>query len=105
MADCLNTINDSRQSTGNSLPSTKLPPSTAVFERFKLYSPQEIRKLIQSTKSKSCSLDPIPTMILKEFLEELLPFVTEMYNRSSWRRGWIRMMSRITANFQSHLHV
>src|SRR6218665_1353768 len=86
-------INDIRQSTGNSPPSTKLPPSTAVFERFKLYSPEEIRKQIQSTKSKSCSLDPIPTTILKEFLEELLPFVTEMCNRSL-QQGWLPISQR-----------
>src|SRR6218665_1331818 len=35
-------INDIRQSTGNSPLSTRLPPSTAVFERFQLYSPEEI---------------------------------------------------------------
>src|SRR6218665_894315 len=89
-------INDIRQSTGNSPPSTKLPPSTAVFERFKLYSPEEIRKQIQSTKSKSCSLDPIPTTILKEFSEELLPFVTEMCNRSarSLQQGWLPISQR-----------
>src|SRR6218665_2437969 len=81
-------INDIRQSTGNYPPSTKLPPSTAVFERFELYSPEEIRKQIQLTKSKSCSLDPIPTTILKEFLEELLPFVTEICNRSL-QQGWL----------------
>ena len=32
--------------------------------------------------SKSCSLDPIPTNILKEFQPELLPFLTRMCNMS-----------------------
>jgi len=86
-------IKDIRQSTGNSPPSTKFPPSTAVFERFELYSPEEIRKQIQLTKSKSCSLDPIRTTILKEFLEELLPFVTEMCNRSL-QQGWLSISKR-----------
>ena len=62
-----------------------------MFERFELYSPEEIRKQIQSTKS--CSLDPIPTTILKEFLEELLPFVTEKCNRSL-QQGWLPISQR-----------
>ena len=32
--------------------------------------------------SKSCSLDPIPTTILKEGIDDLLPFLTAMCNAS-----------------------
>ena len=46
-----------------------------------------------STKSKSCSLDPIPTTILKEFLLELLPFITEMCNKSL-SEGWLPRSQR-----------
>jgi hypothetical protein len=35
-----------------------------------------------STKPKSCSLDPIPTSILFEFMDDLLPFITSMCNKS-----------------------
>jgi len=32
--------------------------------------------------TKSCALDPIPTYLLKEFVDVLLPFVTAMVNAS-----------------------
>ena len=39
-------------------------------------------KFIASSKSKSSSLDPMPTSVLKECLPELLPFITAMCNKS-----------------------
>ena len=75
-------INDIRQSTGSSPPSTMLPPSHNKLHSFHRYSGEEIRKLVVASKTKSCALDPVPTSILKEFLDELLPFITEMCNRS-----------------------
>ena len=35
-----------------------------------------------STKPKSCSLDTIPTSTLFEFMDDLLPFITSMCNKS-----------------------
>ena len=75
-------INDIRQSTGPSPPSTMLPPSPNKLHSFHRYSSEEIRKLVVASKTKSCALDPVPTSILKEFLDKLLPFITEMCNRS-----------------------
>lgn len=45
-------------------------------------SEEEIIKLIASTASKSCALDPIPTDIMKLFLSELAPFITKMCSAS-----------------------
>ena len=42
----------------------------------------EIGKIISATQTKSCSLDPLQTHILKEFLPELLPFIVDMCNMS-----------------------
>ena len=75
-------IDDIRQSTGSSPASTKLPPSPNLLHSFCLYSSDEIRKLIAVSKTKSCALDPIPTGVLKEFLDELLPIITHMCNQS-----------------------
>ena len=86
-------INNIRQSTGKSPASTRLPPSVNSFDGFRFYSSEEIRQLINTTKTKSCALDPIPTSILKEFLNELLPFVTEMCNRSL-QEGWLPQSQR-----------
>lgn len=41
-----------------------------------------IRKLIISSASKSCILDPIPTYLLKECLDSLLPIITRIVNLS-----------------------
>ena len=42
----------------------------------------EVRKLISKSQSKSCELDPIPTWLLKECLDELLPTITKLINYS-----------------------
>ena len=49
--------------------------------------------MILSTKSTSCSLDQIPTYVLKEFLTDLLPYVTEMCN-CSLQFGWLPLSQR-----------
>ena len=43
---------------------------------------KEVRKIIVGSPSKSCSLDPIPTSLLKECLDELLPIITAICNSS-----------------------
>jgi len=42
----------------------------------------EVRSVICGSKVKSCSLDPIPTTILREFVDDLLPFLWLMCTRS-----------------------
>jgi hypothetical protein len=37
-----------------------------------------LEKVISKSQSKSCELDPIPTWLLKECLEELLPSLTKI---------------------------
>ena len=54
----------------------------ASFAEFEQCTPNAVENVIQSATSTSCSLDPIPTTILKEFLPELLPFVSRMCNAS-----------------------
>ena len=45
-------------------------------------SQDELEKVISKSQSKSCELDPIPTWLLKECLEELLPSPTKIINDS-----------------------
>ena len=45
-------------------------------------SQDEIKKLVLKSPSKSCSLDPIPTWLLKACLGELLPTLTAIVNKS-----------------------
>ena len=54
------------------VPLCELPPATE----------DEIAKIIRSSPTKSCSLDPLPTWLLKDCLDVLLPVVTEIVNLS-----------------------
>ena len=57
------------------------PPS----RHFRIFGPcteDEAWAIIMRSPSKSCSLDPIPTTILKECIDDLLPFLTAMCNAS-----------------------
>ena len=75
-------IESVRQSTGGTQVQSSLPAATMFLDTFQTYTPDEIGKIILSVPSKSCQLDPLPTYILKEFLQELLPYITEMCNGS-----------------------
>ena len=74
---------------------SNLPPSPAVVDSFEPYSAHEIEKIISATPTKSCSLDPLPTHILKEFLPELLPFIVDMCN-TSLEEGCLPLSQRHT---------
>ena len=43
---------------------------------------EEVRKIIMSSSTTTCALDPIPTQLLKENLDILLPVITKIINRS-----------------------
>ena len=49
---------------------------------FKSVSEDEVYKIIKSSPTKSCALDPIPTWILKECIGPLLPVITQIVNLS-----------------------
>ena len=42
----------------------------------------DLERIIRSSPAKSCDLDPIPTFLLCEFLDDLLPFIHTMCNTS-----------------------
>ena len=71
-----------RQATEGMPAVSNLLPLPAVFASFEPYSTDEIGKIISAIPTMSCSLDPPPTDILKEFLPELLPFIVDMCNTS-----------------------
>src|SRR6218665_2454485 len=45
-------------------------------------SSTELRRLILSTLPKSCELDPVPTFLLQEVIDDLLLFLTALCNSS-----------------------
>ena len=77
-----------------------LPPAASMLNSYQLYT-ADIAKVITSAPLKSCELDPIPTDILKQFLPQLLPFITRMCNASL--RAGILPTSQRSANITPRL--
>ena len=59
--------------------SSQFSSSFTVFHRVDM---DYLRKLVLRTPTKSCLLDPVPTNIMKDCLDELLPILTTMINLS-----------------------
>jgi hypothetical protein len=59
---------------------SQTPPS--ILSNFEPVTEDEVRKIIMSNKTKSCSQDPIPTSLLKECVSSLLPVITKIVNLS-----------------------
>ena len=57
-------------------------PETQKLSDFQLVTEDEIKKMISSSPTKSCDLDPLPTKLLKECLAELCPVITKIINLS-----------------------
>ena len=51
---------------------TELLPATEIFDQFQLCTASDVRSVIMGSSSESCSLDPLPTDMLKKRLPELL---------------------------------
>ena len=58
------------------------PYTDAVFDAFQLVSEEYVRNIILKPAPITCSLDPIPTSLFDECLDELLPAVTHIINSS-----------------------
>ena len=43
---------------------------------------EELRVIIGKSPSKACSLDPMPTWLVKDVLDELLPLMVDIVNTS-----------------------
>ena len=62
-----------------------LPASTSCGSSFDSFHPvttDEVRKVITQSKPTTCPLDPIPAPFLLEFLDDLLPVITQIMNQS-----------------------
>jgi Reverse transcriptase (RNA-dependent DNA polymerase) len=56
--------------------------ANATFPGFSPCTEADVRRIVMRSPTKSCTLDPIPTFMLKESLDALLPFLTAMCNAS-----------------------
>ena len=68
-------------------PANLLIPQSSYYTgnhltKFKQLTHADVRKLVMSSKTKSCDLDPIPTSLLKDHISILTPIITKMINLS-----------------------
>jgi len=49
---------------------------------FRPTSEIELKEIIIKSPNKSCDLDPLPTWLLKKCVDQLLPLITAIVNRS-----------------------
>ena len=56
--------------------------NSSTFESFCSVTQEEVRHTIMQSAKKTCPLDPIPTYLLIECLDELLPSITFIINQS-----------------------
>ena len=52
------------------------------WSSFKIVIGDDVRKIVLSTKSKSCSQDSISNSLLQKCMDSLLPFITKIVNLS-----------------------
>ena len=71
-----------RDETSTADPPTFTKLTDASFVSFRDCFMEEVRRFLIQSPPKSCSLDPLPTFILREFMDELLPFIHIMCNIS-----------------------
>ena len=72
--------------------------SGTPFANFQPVSADTVKKVVLSTSSKSCENDPIPTHIVKDCINELLPAITCIVNQSlneghfpdTWKEALVR---------------
>ncbi len=57
-------------------------PSCNTLSTFRTLSETEVRALVMESKTTSCALDPIPTSLLKQCIDCVLPILTKMVNMS-----------------------
>ncbi|GFS02075.1 reverse transcriptase-like protein [Elysia marginata] len=53
-----------------------------IFRNFKEITEQEVKNILTASPSKTCSLDPIPTKLLKTCLDSTVPEITNIFNQS-----------------------
>ena len=81
----INTIRESIDSSEVSrqpIADTELSNTTSQFIVFQPVTCQQVRKILKGMPSKSCDLDPVPTNLLKDCLDEVTETVTNIINTS-----------------------
>ena len=79
--DNISKIRSSFPTNSDSFVTPDKSPSS-FLSQFSTVSEDEVRKIINSSPTKSCSLDPWPTFLVKEYVDVLIKPITQMVNYS-----------------------
>jgi exonuclease III len=72
-----------RESTKNApKPHFTSCPSSSQLSKFNMITCEQILKSVAALPNKQCSLDPLPTWLLKQCIEYLAPFLSYLFNLS-----------------------
>ena len=52
------------------------------FTEYIILSSKEVEQIVKKSATKSCVLDPVPTSLIKENLEDFVPILTDIINNS-----------------------
>ena len=75
----------------------KEPPGS--LQSFRLMTEKEIDKIISGATPKPCSLDPIPTWLLKSNIDIFTPIITRMVNKSLQLDYFTPSMKKVLVSF------
>jgi hypothetical protein len=64
------------------LPSFEKSSTDVAFNCFQTVSSDDVVAAVKALPDKSCTLDPLPTKLLKAAVDVISPFLTELFNRS-----------------------
>ena len=73
-------ITQIQDNIGESVPPIIHDRNGTALEFFSLLSENDVRKLVSNSKIASCALDPLPTALVKEYIDDLLPLLTHITN-------------------------
>lgn len=90
-------VEDVRAATSGQPAQPVVGSALITLSSFRPCLPSEIYRIIMSSPTKSCSLDPVPTFLIREYLDLLLPYITSMVNAS--------LMQGRMPESQKHAHV
>ena len=63
-------------------PTNPVEFSGTIFAEFQLVTEDFVKTVVQEMPQKSCDLDPIPTSVLYDCLDEIIPIETSLINTS-----------------------
>ena len=77
-------INEIRRSfdPDRQIPTNSVEFSGTAFAELQLVTEDFVKTIVQEMPEKSCDLDPIPTSVLYDCLDEIIPIVTSIMNKS-----------------------